>query len=193
MLTRTTLAAMLIGLTLAMATIGSADEPAKIVVMPVESADKSLTAGVAVLEEIIGDYFKDNRAAIIISSEQREALAGEVTGNRLRLIRTVSAKMGGDQALLFALLRYRDRVGDQYSVKDPASLAFDFKLINSGDGRVVCSGQFDETQQSLTENIFNLPRAFKRGFKWLTVKELAIEAVRDRFATCPALTATSPQ
>jgi hypothetical protein len=193
MLTRTTLVTLLLATILMTANIGAASDASKIVVMPVETGDNSLNEGVAVIAEILADYFKDNRAVTIISAEQKEALAGADTGNRLQLIQTITAKMAGGQALIFSLLRYRERVGDQYSVQDPASLAFDFKLLNAADGRVTCSGQFDETQEALTENILDLPQAFKRGFRWLTVRELATEAIRDRLATCPALAGAAGQ
>jgi hypothetical protein len=193
MLARIARTALLISLSLMTATVVLANDSGKIVVMPVEVTDKSLNEGAAVITGVIADYFQDNRAVQLISSEQKEALAGEDTGNRLQLIRTVTDKLASSQALIFSLNRYRERVGDQYSVEDPASLAFEFKLINSADGKVTCSGRFDETQKSLTENIFKLPQAIKRGFKWLTVKELAIEAVHDRLDTCPALANKSSQ
>lgn len=184
---RVTLTILLFGLTLATAEIGSANDFGKIVVMPVEAADKSLAEGAAVMEEIISEHFNGNRSVMIISTEQKEALSGSATGNRLHIIRTIASKMDSNQALIFSLTRYRERVGDKYSVEEPASLAFEFKLLNAADGRVACSGRFDETQQALTENILDLPLALKRGFKWLTVKEMASEAVRAKFNSCPAL------
>jgi hypothetical protein len=186
-MTKTTLAALLIGFTLATVNLHAADNSGKVVVLPIEFADESLSQGAEVIQEIISDYFKDNHAVRIISEEQREALAGEDTGNRLQLIRTVTEKMASDQALIFSLLRYRERAGDKYSAEDPASLAFEFKLVNAEDGKTICSGSFDETQQSLTENILDFPKSLKRGFKWITVRQMAAEAVRETFATCPAL------
>lgn len=193
MTTKISLTALLIGLGLLAATTVLAHDPGKIVVMPVNVADKSLEEGANVIGAIITDYFADNRAVQIISSAQQEALVGADTGNRLQLIRAITTKLASNQALLVTLNRYRERAGDQYSAADPASLAFEFKLINSADGRVICSGRFDETQQPLTDNIFALPQAIKRGFKWLTVKEMATAAVRDRFDTCPALSGKSNQ
>jgi hypothetical protein len=186
------LVTLLITIPLMTTNISAANDTGKIVVMPIEATDKSLNEGIVVMEEILTDHFKDNRSVMILSTEQKEALAGADTGNRLQIIQTVSAGMASGQALIFSLLRYRERVGDQYSAKDPASLAFDFKLINTADGRVICSGQFDETQKALTENILDLPQAFKRGFKWLTVKEMATEAVKDRLGTCPTLATARP-
>lgn len=193
MTTRTSLATMLTILSLLVTTVVLAQNSGKVVVMPVKAANKSLDEGANIIGAIISDYFAGNHAVQIITSAQQESLIGEDTGNRLQLIRTITTKLASDQALLFTLNRYQERAGDQYSVEDPASLAFEFKLINSADGRVLCSGRFDETQQPLTDNILALPLAIKRGFKWLTVKDMATAAVRERFDTCPALSGKSNQ
>ena len=42
-----------------------------------------------------------------------------------------------NRALLISLTRYRERVGDEYSIEDPASLAFEFKLLNVEEGRTI--------------------------------------------------------
>ncbi|MFO7607237.1 MAG: hypothetical protein R6W72_13170, partial [Desulfurivibrionaceae bacterium] len=162
---KTILAALLFCLPSAAANLHAADDSSKIVVMPIEFADESLSEGAEVLQEVISDYFKDNHLVLVISEEQREALAGDDTGSREQLIRTVTEKMEGDHALTFSLRRYRERVGDEYSVEDPASLAFEFELIKVENGETICRGRFDETQQPLTENILNFFTAFKRGFK----------------------------
>ncbi len=193
MIAKTALTTLLISFILMTPTIIPASDSGKIVVMPIETTDKSLEEGAAVIAGVVADYFEGNRAVLLISSEQKEALAAEDTGSRLQLLRTITAKLASDQALIFSLNRYRERVGDQYSVEDPASLAFEFKLVNAEDGRVTCSGRFDETQQALTENVFALPKALKRGFKWMTAKEMATEAVRERLDTCPALAAKPGQ
>jgi hypothetical protein len=95
--------------------------------------------------------------------------------------------MDSDRAMVVTLTRYRERSGDEYSAEDPASLAFEFKLFNLTEGKTICSGRFDETQQPLTENILKLPQAIKRNFKWITVKKMATDAVREKFSECPAL------
>ncbi|MDF1579000.1 MAG: hypothetical protein RQ753_08925 [Desulfurivibrionaceae bacterium] len=186
-MSRTVLTILLISLITTTTGINAAEDPGNIVVMPVEYLDKSLEEGASVMEEIIADYFANNHSVLIVSEEQQGALAGADTGSRSQLVRTVTEKMAGDQALILTLQRYRERAGDNYSVKEPASLAFEFKLVNVKDGKTACSGSFDETQESLTDNILNFPRAFRRGFKWITVRQMAGEAVRETFAACPAL------
>lgn len=191
MIKTTALTLLLICLIFFTTNMGSANDSGKIVIMPINAIGDISNENIAVIEEIIYDHFRENRLVELISNEQMESLTGETTGSRLQIIKTVTAKTKSGKALIFSLLRYNERVGDRYSVKDPASLAFEFKLINSDDGKVTCSGSYDETQQSLTENIFNFPRAFKRGFKWLTVKEIANEAVREKLDECPALVSDS--
>jgi len=186
-MTRTFLALLLLGFTLTTTSLYAAHDSVKTVVMPIEPANKSLSEGVKVIQDIIIDYFKDNHSVTVLSEEQKEALTGEKSGSRQDIIRTVTEKMDGKQALVISLTRYRERVGDEYSVEDPASLAFEFKLINIENGKTICSGRYDETQEPLSENVLNLGQAIKRGFKWVSVRKMATEAVREKLSACPAL------
>jgi hypothetical protein len=72
-------------------------------------------------------------------------------------------------------------------VAHPASIAFDYKLLEAGSGRTLCSGVFDETQQALSENIFDFARFTKRGLKWITGEALAREGLEQRLSNCPPL------
>ncbi|MGA8181142.1 MAG: hypothetical protein WB792_13860, partial [Desulfobacterales bacterium] len=58
-----------------------------------------------------------------------------------------------DAVLAGFLYRYQDRVGSEYSVESPASVAFDIHLIRVKDGRVLWGGHFDETQRPLSDNL----------------------------------------
>lgn len=186
MICRTVISLLITGAILISTDISAASNGDRIVVMPVEVAETA-AAGERMITEVIRDYFAANRSVKLISEEEKQALIAADTGNRLQIIRKVTAELKSNSALLFTLTRYRERLGDRLSVKDPASLAFEFKLVSAEDGRVTCSGLFNETQQPLSENILDLPKAARRGFKWLTVRELAVEAVREKFDACPAL------
>jgi hypothetical protein len=85
------------------------------------------------------------------------------------------------------LRRYKDRVGGQYTAKEPASVAFDFRLIAIPEGAVLCSGTFDEVQKSVMENLFNIKAATERGFTWVTAEQLMREGLRARFEKCSYL------
>ncbi len=63
---------------------------------------------------------------------------------------------GADGVLVGFVYRYKERVGKAYGVESPASVAFDIHLIRVADGRTIWSAHFDETQQSLGDNLFKL-------------------------------------
>jgi hypothetical protein len=90
------------------------------------------------------------------------------------------------KAVLGGLLyRYRERVGTPYSVSQAASIGFDLHLVRTSDGAVLWSGRFDETQKTLTENVFNIFRFFRRGVRWLSADEFAAQAVAETLKGFP--------
>jgi hypothetical protein len=97
-----------------------------------------------------------------------------------------------DAVLAGFLYRFQERIGTEYSVDSPASVAFDIHLIRVTDGRVVWSGHFDETQQPLSNNLFRLGTFLQRKAKWVTAKEMAISALEDMLKTFPRLKKTIP-
>lgn len=94
--------------------------------------------------------------------------------------------LGADAVIVGHLYRFRERIGTQYSVEVPASVAFDIHLISVRDGRVLWSGNFDETQQSLFEDLYQLGTFLRRGGRWITAQELAVSGLEGVLDTFPA-------
>lgn len=95
-----------------------------------------------------------------------------------RLLLTETGKsLGADAVIAGHIYRFEDLVGGDYSAETPASVAFDVHLIRVSDGRVLWSGQFDETQKALTENLFQADLFFKRKGKWVTAAQMAKEGL----------------
>lgn len=92
-------------------------------------------------------------------------------------------KFGADAVMGGYIYRFRDRVGSDYSVDSPASVAFGLHLLRVADGRVLWSSHFDETQHSLNENLFHFDTFLKREGKWITGREMAVSALEDMLAT----------
>lgn len=78
-----------------------------------------------------------------------------------------------DYVLVPILWSYSERVGNQFSAKDPASASFTLYLISAKEKKRVWKESFDKTQQSLTDNLFNAKELFKLGGKWVTAEEYA--------------------
>jgi len=81
--------------------------------------------------------------------------------------------------------RFRERVGKGFSAESPASVAFDLNLIRVTDARTVWSGSFDETQQTLGQNLFQLGTFLSRGGRWVTAKDMATDGLKNMLKKFP--------
>ncbi|MFI5314780.1 MAG: hypothetical protein ACHQ6T_03710 [Myxococcota bacterium] len=77
-----------------------------------------------------------------------------------------------DAILTGAIRRYSERDGSASGVRHPASVWFALELRDS-KGRVVWTGTYEETQTALSDDMGSLPRAWERGFRWVTAADLA--------------------
>jgi len=114
----------------------------------------------------------------ILSSEKEEL-------SERKLLVMVGSELGADAILAGKVYRFIERDGTDYSIKSPASVAFDMMLIRVSDGRTMWTGHFDETQQSLFENIYQWGSFVKRKGKWITAEQLAIDGLNSMFRTFP--------
>jgi hypothetical protein len=81
-------------------------------------------------------------------------------------------KMGAETVIVGTVFRFRERVGTQAGVTQPASVELALYAIDTKSRTVIWQGMFSETQQSLSENLFQMGDFFKRGARWLTAAEL---------------------
>ena len=149
-----------------------------------------LEAGVYTMTSLLAQYFagiQSETSFQIISNEQMESLLGEFQGDIFSQARFISSQINSDAVLVIIMERFREREGTRYSVKAPASVSFEYKLLKSDAPKILCNGVFEETQIPLTDNIFTLTKAKKRGFKWITAEDLAREGIKEKFGACPYL------
>ena len=64
-------------------------------------------------------------------------------------------------------------------------MTFDLLLIRVADGRILWSGRFEETQKSLSENLFNLGTFVRRGARWISAEEMAHSGLEQMLQTFP--------
>jgi hypothetical protein len=72
--------------------------------------------------------------------------------------------------------RFQERKGGNYAVDKPASVGFHLHLMEDSSVRRVFV--FDESQQSLSQNVFDIGKFFQRGGKWVTAEELSREGIK---------------
>ena len=99
--------------------------------------------------------------------------------SELDLLVETGRVLKADWVLSGNIFRFRERVGGKYSVDLPASVAFDIHLIRVSDGRLLWNDHFDETQQSLSENLFKLVPFLRRKARWITANDMAVSGLKD--------------
>lgn len=150
-----------------------------------EPTTEEITAGTAAVDEIIQEHFANQPRVSVYTDAQSDALLMDTQTDPARTARRIGEKTASDGVLMVHIFRFRQRVA---SKNQPASVAFDFRLFATGTGRALCSGRFDETQQTLTDNLFQITTWFKRGNKWLSAEQLAREGIMKMLDDCPSLT-----
>ncbi len=89
------------------------------------------------------------------------------------LARLAHAEFGAEVILLGEVRRYREREGSAYGSFSPASVEFEVTLYSAPDAAKLWVARFDQTQDSLTGNLFTSARYPSGGTRVLTVAELA--------------------
>ncbi len=147
------------------------------------------------------DVLTDRLISIIKSSKDFELIPpGQAQGPMSLLLsadkkelseRDILVKIGralyADAVLVGHVYRFKDRVGMMYSVDSPASVAFDIHLIDVSNGSMLWVGHFDETQRSLSENLFKIGTFLRRKGSWITAEEMAASGLEDVLRTFPEL------
>ena len=115
---------------------------------------------------------------IVSESEVKDIAQSAPPGSDNARLRKIGEMVYADGVVVGRMQRYRERIGNEWGAKSPASVAFVLDLIDVRRGDVVWSARFDETQKPLSENIFALGNVGERGIRWLTAEQLAQEGVR---------------
>jgi len=137
------------------------------------------------LTEHLFDLLKDRKDIELIPSSQAQGVMSELLAGSNKTVQErdlqleIGRSLNADAIFVGYIYRFRERVGNEYSVDLPASVAFDMHLIRVMDGRVLWSAHFDETQRPLSDDLFRLNLFLKRKAKWITAKDMAISGLKD--------------
>ncbi len=115
---------------------------------------------------------------IVSESEVREIGETVTDSNETTRLKTIGVLVYADAVIIGRVQRFRERVGAEWGIKSPASVAFVLDLVDVKRGDIVWSARFDETQKSPAENIFVLGDIGQRGVKWLSAEQLTESGVR---------------
>jgi hypothetical protein len=129
---------------------------------------------------------------IVSDTEVREVAQSLPPGTDMARLRTIGEMVYADAVIVGRVERYRERIGNEWGAKSPASVAFVLNLIDIRRGDTVWSARFDETQKPLSENIFALGQIGERGIRWLSAEQLTSQGVRKAVAQLHQALVSSP-
>ena len=159
--------------------------------VPEQRAQASYTASPAEKEEELSEMLArlvySTMAAmpnwqIVSDSEVREVAQSIPPGADVSRLRKIGEMVYADAVIVGRIERFRERIGNEWGAKSPASVAFVLNLIDIRKGDTVWSARFDETQKPLSENIFALGQIGQRGIRWLSAEQLTDEGVKKAVA-----------
>lgn len=151
------------------------------------SKTKSLKDGVGIMNKALHKKFVGRDDVRFISDSQLYGMDMTGAGNFLERSRKAGDFLSCNGVLEMSLWRYKDRVGGQYTAKEPASVSFTYRLVEVNSGVTLCRGRYDEVQKSVMENLYNFSSARNRGFTWVTAEELLWEGLEKKLGECPYL------
>ncbi len=163
-----------------------AEPPGLIAVLPFER-DSAVPPGSDSVEADAERVLTAQVYAVLAASSVWRYVPDVTTGAALKKIaktgpiqeqaRELGRAAGADSVLVGTVTRYRQRIGTEYGVQRPASVAFTLSLVSVASGDVTWSGNFSETQEPLTSNLLNVWQFWEAGPKWFTVEEFSRMAV----------------
>ena len=128
-----------------------------------------------VAAQLVSRYVAEALAARgleVIAPEDVAATLAEADPSR-RAAAVLAEKHGADAVLLGELTRWEEREGEAYGTFEAAAVGFRITLQGAPNGRLLWSGEFDERQQPLSDNVLRAGRYPGAGSRWLTAEELA--------------------
>ena len=142
----------------------------------------NLEKGAEYMDQLLKDALKGNNNVRFLSQRQLTSLLPSTDIAQAALLRSIRSELKCNAVLVVSLSRYVQRIGGDFGVDSPASVAFSMKLFDTSDTSVIWSAAFDETQASFLSNVMS---AHKYGLKWLSVEELVALGIDEKVAQCP--------
>ena len=97
----------------------------------------------------------------------------------------VRSQFDADALVLGEITRWVEREGAAAGSQRPASVGLRVELYGTPQGERLWEGEFDHTQQAMTENVLLTPRYPGGGTRWLTAEEFAQFAASELAAALP--------
>jgi hypothetical protein len=109
----------------------------------------------------------------ITVGEALRQLFGELRAPTPEEARRVGQHLRADAVLRGQVTAFEERIGSELAAKRPARVAFAVELLRVPGAAAIWQAQYADQQQSLSENLWNLPGFVRAGGTWVRAGELA--------------------
>ncbi len=149
--------------------------------------------GVAMeMTDIMFDKMVESYGYSLVSPGQARGAFSEILASdrglkldALAMVQEIGKAFGADGVLTGRIYRWQEREGTDFAVRRPASVAFNLLIVRPEDGAILWKGRFDKTQQSLSENLFDMSTFLHGGGRWMTARKLALMGLDETMARMP--------
>ena len=148
---------------------------------------KELEDGLYYLNNFLKKHFLSRQDVRLFSDGQLSDGEDSSAPPSLERAKKYADKLSCNAVLETTLHRYKERVGGNMTAKEPASVAFDYRLLAMPDGKVLCLESFDAEQKSLMENLLGFREGTGGALTWLTAKDFMVKGLRNRLDKCSYL------
>ena len=148
---------------------------------------KELDDGLYYLNNFLKKHFLSRQDVRLFSDGQFGDIESSSERQSLERAKAYAEKLSCNSVLETTLHRYKERVGGEMTAKDPASVAFEYRLLAMPDGQVLCRESFDAEQQSLMENLLSFREGTGGSLTWLTAEDFMEKGMLNRLEKCPYL------
>jgi hypothetical protein len=158
----------------------------RIAVAPFAARPEGARESAAVVARQVTEALVD-RGVEVVAPEDVGRIVGGVdpaTGTP-ELAALVAREFGAEALLLGEITRWVERGGGAAGTQRPAAVGVHVELHAAPGGELLWEGEFDHTQQPLTENVLITPRYPGGGTRWLTAEEFAQFAAHELAAALP--------
>ncbi len=148
---------------------------------------KELDDGLYYSNRFLKKYFLSRKDVRLFSDGNFGDEEGASARPSLERAKSFADKLSCNAVLETSLHRYKERVGGNMTAKEPASVAFEYRLLAMPSGQVLCQDSFDAEQQSMLENILSFREGTGGSLTWLSAQDFMVKGLRNRLEKCSYL------
>jgi len=152
-----------------------------------EIEKKELDDGLYYLNKQLKKHFRSRHDVRLFSDGHFGDIDTSSERPSLQRAKDIADRLSCNAVLETTLHRYKERVGGEMTAKEPASIAFDYRLLAMPDGKVLCRESFDAEQQSLMENLLSFRDGTGGSLTWLNAEEFMAKGLYNRLENCSYL------